>query len=73
MVGESPRLPGHLLVRQPDRAAWYDGTLPTTEAWRGAAREACQLYHFTAASGDVNSIGEQIASGDALVMVSTLT
>lgn len=62
-----------LLVRQPDGAAWYDGTLPATEAWRAAAQEAGQLYHFTAATGDVDSIGEQIASGRALAVVSTLT
>ncbi|MGI5451383.1 hypothetical protein ACQEVM_37625 [Streptomyces sp. CA-243310] len=63
----------HLLVRQPDGAVWYDGTLPTTEVWREAAREAGQIYHFTAATGDLDSIGDQIASGDALAVVSTLT
>ncbi|MFF8619251.1 hypothetical protein [Streptomyces sp. NPDC015350] len=62
----------HLLVRQLDGAAWYDGTLPATDAWRAAAREAGQLYHFTAATGDVDSIGEQIAAGRALAVVSTL-
>ncbi|MYS39112.1 hypothetical protein K388_07180 [Streptomyces sp. KhCrAH-43] len=61
-----------LLVRQPDGAAWYDGTLPATDAWRAAARRAGQLYHFTAATGDVNSIGRQIVSGRALAVVSTL-
>ncbi|MER6256825.1 hypothetical protein ABT224_36330 [Streptomyces sp. NPDC001584] len=72
--GWEARLAGeHLLVRQPDGAAWYDGTLPATEAWRAAARKAGQVYHFTAATNDVNSIAEQIASGEALAVVSTLT
>ncbi|WP_053676726.1 hypothetical protein [Streptomyces sp. WM4235] len=70
---EARLLDDHLLVRQPDGALWYDGTLPTTEAWREAAREAGQIYHFTAATGDLGSIGDQIASGDALAVVSTLT
>ncbi|MFD0068503.1 hypothetical protein ACFRAI_43085 [Streptomyces sp. NPDC056637] len=59
-------------MTQPDRAAWYDGTLPTTKAWRAAARETGQLYHFTAATGDLNALGDQIASGQALAVVSTL-
>ncbi|MER0476795.1 hypothetical protein ABR737_00220 [Streptomyces sp. Edi2] len=50
-------------MRQPDGAAWYDGTLPATAAWREAAQEAGQLYRFTAATGDVDAIGDQIASG----------
>jgi hypothetical protein len=72
--GWEARLEGdHLLVRQPDGAAWYDGTLPTTEAWRAAAQDAGCLYHFTAGTGDVNVIAEQIASGQALAVVSVLS
>ncbi|GCD37767.1 hypothetical protein OEIGOIKO_05573 [Streptomyces chrestomyceticus JCM 4735] len=40
----------------------------------GARRpgEAGRLYHFTAATGDVNAIAKQNASGEALAVVSTL-
>ncbi|WP_331726870.1 hypothetical protein OG215_41425 (plasmid) [Streptomyces globisporus] len=62
----------NLVVRQPDGAIWYDGTLPATDAWRAAAQEAGQIYHFTAATGDANLVVEQIASGQALAVVSTL-
>ncbi|MEU6618961.1 hypothetical protein [Streptomyces parvus] len=72
--GWEARLEGeHLFVRQPDGAAWYDGTLPATAAWRAAAQETGQLYHFTAAAGNVDTIGDQIASGQALAVVSTLS
>ncbi|MFF4700006.1 hypothetical protein [Streptomyces chattanoogensis] len=60
----------HLLLRQPDGAAWYDGTLPTCEAWRAAARKSGQIYHFTADCGDLDAVGEMIASGQALAVVS---
>lgn len=63
----------HFLVRQPDGGAWYDGTLPVDDVWRAAARAAGQVFHFTAATLDVRTITEQVASGQALVVVSTLT
>lgn len=63
----------HFLVRQPDGAAWYDGTLPVSDAWRAAVQQTGHVFHFTAATLDVHAITEQIASGQALVVVSTLT
>ncbi|MFI0763047.1 hypothetical protein ACH4PX_37300 [Streptomyces anulatus] len=63
----------HLLVLQPDGSAWYDGTLPATEAWFAAARATGQVFHFTSAANDPNEVAEQIAAGQALALVSTLS
>ncbi|MGP3951206.1 hypothetical protein [Streptomyces sp. 7N604] len=62
----------HLLVRSPDGAAWYDGTLPTSECWRRAARETGRLYHFTAEHQDLGAVGRAIAAGQALAIATSL-
>ncbi|MCX5207665.1 hypothetical protein OG897_40490 [Streptomyces sp. NBC_00237] len=58
-------------VTQPDQAAWYDGSLPTSPAWRAAVQRSGLLQHFTADHNDLDSVREDIVTGRALALVSS--
>lgn len=60
----------HLVVRQSDGGTWYEGTLPTNEAWRATARETGKVYHFTSARSDLDGFRQSMAAGQALTVVS---
>ena len=60
-------------VTQPDGGFWYEGDLPTSPAWRAAVQRTGLLRHFTADHNDLDSVREDITSGNALVVVSSVS
>ncbi|MEU7553152.1 hypothetical protein AB0B01_12520 [Streptomyces sp. NPDC044571] len=55
-------------VRQPDGALWYDGLLPTSQAWRIAVRRTRHLDHYTTDHNALDPIVEDIVTGRALAV-----
>lgn len=59
-------------LTQPAHVAWYDGNLPTSPAWRAAVQQTGLLQHFSADHNDLDSVCEDIVSGPALALISSV-